>query len=521
MIPFDDGILRWPHQSYGVAEVIRRFNAGVRKLVLTSPTGGGKSLMQCDLIRYGCEFGTGAILYTNRRLLLQQWIDNVLVPAGIDYGVRAAGVEPRFEKPVQVCSIQTERERSMVRKTWSLPNRTLVIVDEAHLMNNPTAHAILNEHAKHGSLICGVTATPMDMGDFYEDLVVAGTPSELRRCGALVYCRHMAGDEIDMRGFTPSVKTGEYKEADLHKQIVRPQVFGSVLQHYLQFNPNQVPTILFGPDVPGSIWFAEQFRNAGVRSAHIDGKTCWIDGQFYPSTGTEGEQVRADILHQVKAGNIKVLCNRFVCREGIDIPELSYAILATVMGSLQTYLQSCGRILRACKGIGKKFATIQDHGGHWWRFGSVNVDRHWDLNHTETMIAGIREQRFREKKEREPIVCPKCRRVRIDGERCPQCGFVTTKRSRIVIQTDGTLKERVGDIFAPWPVKMEPNTLDLWKQCYFRAKKSKNRMNFRQAQGLFYHEQGYWPPHDLPLMPKNHVDWHRRVCDVPVSDLIS
>jgi superfamily II DNA or RNA helicase len=395
----------------------------------------------------------------------------------------------------------------------------VIIVDEAHLMNNSQAKRILNEHARQGSLICGVTATPIDMGDFYEDLVVAGRPSELRACGALVPCYHKCGDEIDMKGFKPSAVTGEYKEGDLHKQIVRPQVFANVLQYYRVFNPEQVPTILFGPDVAGSIWFAEQFHNAGIRSAHIDGENCWIDGQFHPSAGREGEQVRADILQQVKAGKVKVICNRFVLREGIDIPELSYVILATVMGSLQTYLQSCGRILRACKETPKTIATIQDHGGHWWRHGSVNADRQWDLHQTGTMIAAIRERRLRDRQETEPIVCPKCRLVRSQGMSCPKCGFVIHKRSRIVIQTDGTLREMTGDIFTPLRVKMEPNTLEIWKRCYYRAKNSKNKMTFRQAEALFYCENHYYPPHDLPLMPMNHVDWYRAVRDVPVASL--
>ena len=508
-----DGIKRWPNQVSGVTEVIGLAESGVRKIVLTSPTGGGKSVMQCDLIRWGVETLAGATLYTNRRLLLEQWAKKVLNPAGIDYGVRAAGVEPQLDKPVQIASIQTEHSRSVVRESRQLASGGLVVVDEVHLMNNPMAQRILGSHHERGATIVGVTATPIDLGDFYDSLVVAGTPSSLRACGALVPCFHKGANEIDMHGFKPSAKTGEYKEGDLHKAIVRPVVFANVLESYREWNKDEVPTILFGPDVAGSIWFAEEFTKAGIRAAHIDGEHCWIDGEFHPSTGPDGEKLREQILKEVKVGSIKIVCNRFVLREGIDIPELSHAILATVMGSLQTYLQSCGRILRSCPG--KTFATIQDHGGHWYRHGSVNADRQWDMNNTEAIIKAVREQRLREKKEPEPICCPRCRQLRLSGPTCPKCGFVTTKKSRIVIQTDGRLKEMTGDIFKPRRVAMQPNTISMWKQYYYRAKNSRNRMTFRQAEALFFLDNHYYPPRDLPLMPKDDLDWFRSVADVP------
>jgi len=53
---------------------------------------------------------------------------------------------------------------------------------------------------------------------------------------------------------------------------------------------------------------------------------------------------------------------------------------------------------------------------------------------------------------------------------------------------------------------------------YYRMKKS--NMTFSQAQGLFRREHGYYPPKDMPYMPKDDFDWKRKVKDVPVIDLI-
>jgi hypothetical protein len=110
--------------------------------------------------------------------------------------------------------------------------------------------------------------------------------------------------------------------------------------------------------------------------------------------------------------------------------------------------------------------------------------------------------------------------IRNGGPVCPQCGHEAIKRSRFVAQTDGRLQEHFGDIYVPQPTAVRPDTVKLWSRSYYRAKNSKNRMTFRQAEGLFFKEQHYRPPHDLPLMPKEETDWFLPVADVPIDRLI-
>jgi hypothetical protein len=75
-----------------------------------------------------------------------------------------------------------------------------------------------------------------------------------------------------------------------------------------------------------------------------------------------------------------------------------------------------------------------------------------------------------------------------------------------------------GDIFKERVRKMKPDTERIWEQCYYRMKHCGR--TFRQAEGLFFYEQFYWPPHNLPFMPKDPLDWERRVRDVPREKLI-
>jgi len=504
---------RWTHQKFALAEAMRRMEAGAKRICVTTPTGGGKSLIICDLIEQAVARECKAVLYTNRRLLINQ-LERVLEGHGIRFGVRAAGHEDRRELDVQVSSLPTENARVFKSEKWDLHGNgkpILVIVDEAHLNKGEVAQKVLNRHVEDGSACIGFTATPIGLKGVYDELVIAGTPSELRQCGALVPAYHYGIDEPDMSNFRQNVKTGEFSEGDVRKAIMTKCIFGRVLEHYRALNPDGRPTILFAPGVKESVWFAQQLCEAGVRAAHIDGEGVWADGEY--ERGGDRER----ILRACMGGEV-VLCNRFVAREGLDLKPVSHCILATVMGSLQSYLQSVGRVLRACQG--KERASIQDHGGHFWRHGSVNADREWKLEYTENILSGMRAERFTEKKEPEPIRCPKCGLVRAAGPLCKGCGFESTKRTRMVMQQDGTLVEHEGDIFKPRRVKQFQNTEQIWIRCYYRAKNSKNRMTFRQAASLMNYEEHYWPPNNLRFMPKEALDWYNAVADVPVERLI-
>lgn len=508
----------WPHQIRGIEQTQTAIESGERAVCLTSPTGGGKSVMICRLLEWAQERGMPSVLYTNRKLLTEQMI-GTLTNHGIPFGVRAAGFSEyeNLDAPIQISSLQTEDARVFKSQKWMIHKSGLVIVDEAHLQKGPTAQQVFDLHAGHDAARIGVTATPVGISKLYADrLIVAGTTSELRACGALVPANVYAPTEFDMKGLKPKQKTGEYSIQDIRKHIWTPTIFGNVYEHWKRLNPDARPTILFAPGVPESIWFAQQFCNEGVTAASIDGESVYVDGQTIDSD----REARQDVLHRFRTGNIKVLCNRFVLREGIDIPEIYHCILATPIGSLVSYIQIVGRVLRAHPSTPE--VLIQDHGGSWHRHGSPNADRDWAsvFEVPENRITEKRESELREKKEPEPICCPKCGAIRKAGIQCHQCGYSHNKRTRMVIQQNGRLKEVTGDIYKPRKIKQAPNTAKLWEQCYYRAFNSKNGMTFNQAEALFFREHHYYPPRTLPLMPAAELDWHRKVKNVPKDGLI-
>lgn len=503
---------RWPNQIRAFEGVLDARSRGVKRLLVTSPTGSGKTTMMTDLVRWADTDGMPWILYTQRKMLYDQ-TTIVFDRAGIDYGRRASGHNTALLRNGQIAMTPTELSRVYRSQQRELHRAGLVLIDEAHNQKSPAIQKIMEDHIEQGALIVGLTATPLDL-DCYDELLIAGTVSECREFGALVPAETYAPDEPDLKHIKRYQIGEDLSEADNVKAIMADGIFGRVVTAWEAHNPEHKPTLLFAPGVKESIYFAEQFCKAGIHAAHIDGTDTWVDGEFH-GTDPESRQLICELL---QAGDIKVLCNRFVLREGIDLPFVECGIFATVFGALTSYIQSGGRLLRACRETGKQKAIVIDHGGNWHRHGSLNSDREWTLGLTNHRAVGERMERLREKKEKEPIVCPECGKVRNGGRQCPVCGFIAHTKSRMVVQIDGTLRPVEGDIYKPHRIRHQRNEQQLWERMYHRMKRAGR--TFRQAEALYCVENHGWPPRDLPLMPQNSGDWWRKVADVPKESLL-
>jgi len=479
----------WPSQEYGIVETVSALTQGKKAVCLTSPTGGGKTRMAGEIIRrVVAEFGWRVGLFTNRKVLTVQGT-RTLESQGIDHGIIAAGHAMAILKRVQVVSAQTLAAR-VGRQRMEVPCFDLSIFDEAHRRDFDAVHAVYRER---GTPRLGLTATPLNIGDLYDTLIVAGKNSELRRYGALVPCDVFAPSEPDMRGV--KMVKGEYVHKGMVQRVMQCICFADVFDAWQANNPFAAPTMLFAPGVPESKWFVEQFEARGVRARHIDGET--------------PDDERNEIFDRHRDGDVKVISSYGVLREGADLPWVSYGILVQVCGALSTYLQIVGRLLRAHSD--KRRATLQDHSGCWWRHGSPNMDRVWHLGQTDRQIAKERKLARQRGEIAEPICCPKCQGVRMAGPKCPHCGYEHKKSVRAVRMVDGTLRKMVGDVIKP---KIQPSQDERnWKSCLYAAARAGHTI--RQAAGRFNKLVGRWPPQGLANMPaKESLDWNRTAGEV-------
>lgn len=459
--------------------------------------------------------GLNVAIYTNRVLLTEQQIQR-LNEAGITHGVRAAGHKAKILRPVQVCSMMTEHSRAIKGQKRGLHSADIVIVDEAHQQSGPVARAIIATHmGGNCRMLLGFTATPVRLEGLYTHLHVAAKHSELRRFGALVPCETFAPSEIDMK-LLKFARLKEAERASNQRQLnfgddkaynedqwvyanakVRATIHADVYKEFLKLNPGLTPTILFAPGVRESRWFTDYFNKNGVSAAHIDGEVVYAGGEAVQST----PQAREDLLERHRAGDICVICNRFVMREGIDLPYLQHGILACCFSGASAYLQAVGRLIRAYPGVHQ--VVLQDHGGNWHRFGSVNMDRDWEIGDTDQRLASRVLKRRRNGTEAEPIRCPKCGAIRRPTDRwfeaCYKCGHKHKISERLVVQVDGSLKPMRGRIVDR---KLEVSSEQrMWDQCYFRMRASRPTATLRQVASYYKKLTGKWPSRGLRNMP--------------------
>lgn len=466
----------WPHQQRAFDQFWEEYSPQ-RRSVLYSPTGGGKTHIIAMIIKECLKRGLKVALYTNRVMLTEQTSDR-FDEEFIGHGIRAAGFGASFREWVQICSLFTEESRVYKKKTWDLHQADIVIVDEAHSQKGDLGIKIFTDHVKQGAALLLVTATPLGVWHLADHVIYAGTKQELRECGALLPCRTWAPDEPDMAG-AKARANGDYTAKDIEARMGSPaSVIGRVIPWWKKLNPDGRQTILFSPGRKESKYYADEFNKRGIAAAAIDGEVVYLKGKEYKSD----RSAREDLLQSSKSGEIRVVCNRFVLREAIDMPWIYHGVLATVMGSPTSYHQSGGRVLRNHESM--DHVIWQDHGGAYWRHGSLNDDIDFKVGDTEKSLVD------RKKGDPKPRLCPKCRKPRREGGTCPHCGY-TSRPTRMVVEIDGTLSERVDDDYDRVKRKEYSRAEEIqkaWAKAYFsslKSAKTKGSRTMRQVASHF------------------------------------
>lgn len=478
-------------QARAMQQLWDRIDRGPQCLAVTAPTGFGKtklsrmSIVECQNRNWPWVF------YTHRRTLFSQ-THNTFLNDGIDHGCRASGWRDReaLMKDGQLAMLPSERAAKAGQRR-DFHRARLVIVDEAHCNKVGFAKEAIDWHLKSGATVLLLTATPVGLGGSAKEMVVLCRNSELRDVGGIVEAECYSPSTVDLskvKKVTTAIPGAEKQS----KLFLGQQVVGSILTHFQNLNPTHAPSIGFAPDVSSSMGMVDEFQKRGIRAAHIDGKSIYYGEkkEGRPVLIRSSQENRDELFAKSRSGEITILWNRFVMREGVDCPWLAHCVMACAFGSPEAWVQSCGRVVRAHPGLKK--VVIQDHGGNFYRegLGSPNADRLWLLGDTNQSIIKRASKERAEGKEKPSVSCPKCSREisravwQKAGSKCPVCGAQFARSHRRVFQTDGTLK-KVRDKSL---VKSSVNEAQkAWDNIFFGSRNSKSDrpMNFRQLKGIF------------------------------------
>jgi DNA repair protein RadD len=372
------------YQERAIADLRKGIANGVRRQVLVSPTGSGKTTIAASMIHRAIQLGKRVIFIAHRKELIDQ-ASSRLSAYEVPHGIIMAG-HPRTDAPVQVCSIQT-----LVRR--EPPPADLIFVDECHHARAATYEKILGNYPN--AAVIGMTATPWrldgkGLGELFSGNVIAATPSELIENGHLCKIQGFTCTSPDLR----EIKTiaGDYDPKGLSLAYERSRVLGDILERWQERVPGK-KTVVFAASIPNSLDIVTRFLAAGIAAEHLDYRTSKLE--------------REGILARLRSGETLLVSNVGLLGEGVDIPDLEVCVIARPTKSLCVYLQMVGRIMRPAPG--KEMGIVHDHGECVSRFGLPDDPRDYSLK--------------QDKPEKPPVLhtCDKCQAIFV-GLKCPVCG---------------------------------------------------------------------------------------------------
>ncbi len=443
----------------------------MRRSLLVSPTGSGKTTIIAELIHLSASRGSRIYFLAHRKELLDQCSQR-LDQWDVPHGVFQSGHRrwSPFER-VQVASVMTLRNRlnKVDERTGERSfdaQADIVIIDEAH-RSTAASYTEIVENLPN-AVVIGLTATPCrlngkPLGMFYQSMHIAAQPSQLVREGYLIEPEIYAPARFDLSQLKS--RAGDYNREDLEELIDKPKLIGDIIEHYRSLMWSGSRTVVFATSVRHAEHLAEGFRSAGVRAASID--------------GTTDDVTRDRVLADLRSGALSVVCNVNLLTEGWDLPHLDAIIKARPTKSLSLNLQMDGRVLRPAKG--KSRAIILDHADNTRAHGFPTEDREWSLQEgaprRDPSAPGVKN-------------CPKCGYVVITGTAaCPRCGYQWETKTKEEIEIEeGKLQI------------LEREKYEDEMRFLYRAYAEAIRNNFGNGSSFpsysahrFYEKYGRWP----------------------------
>lgn len=394
-----------------------------RRVLIQAPTGAGKTALASFIAGETSARGMLVWFVCHRAELVAQ-TSYTFRKFGIEHGVIASGHAYDQRRRVQICSIDTLKNRLGIVS----PPR-LIIFDECHHLGAAGWTRVQEAFPEAWNI--GLSATPQRLDGKgldanFDEIVLGPTVAWLTSNGHLSPYRAFAPSVPDMTGVRRAM--GDYAKSETEKKMDRPTITGDAIAHWRKY-ASGMRSVVFGVTVKHSQHLSDQFSAAGIPSAHLDGNTPKAD--------------RARIIREFADGRILVLTNVDLFGEGFDLSAIAQrevtidcVLQMRPTQSLALHLQQVGRALRPAPG---KTAIILDHAGNILRHGLPDDDREWSLAGREIKRRGAAN----DNEIPPPVTCEGCfgQIRRPAPPACPYCGHELAPGAREITVGAGELRE--------------------------------------------------------------------------------
>jgi ATP-dependent helicase IRC3 len=325
-----------PYQTEALASVRDAYKAGKRRVLVSLPTGTGKTVVFAHFPSVFRMKKRLLVLAHREELLLQAEDKFRSVSPELLVGIEQASVRAPAGSHVVIASVAT-LARSPKRLAQLDPDDfSIIIVDEAHHAVAPSYRRILDHFGlfekQPERFLVGFTATPrrgdhQGLGDVFEEVCYARDMREMIGHG---YLAPVAGWRIDTGLSLDQVqkRRGEFVESQLARVVNTPERNSLVIRASREFARGR-RTIVFCVDVAHARDMQRAFSKAGIRAGAV-----W---------GELPREERQAVLKQFSVGEIDVITNCNLLTEGFDEPRVDCVIMARPTHSKLLYAQMLGR----------------------------------------------------------------------------------------------------------------------------------------------------------------------------------